>query len=491
MHSKNHRRLNSQVDDYYCLEKGSRGKEQIKILLVYPKVGSEAKEMSLHSPLSLLYLASYLKDYSIAIYDQRVDGIEKFQKLLAKKPICVGFSVMTGPQIKFSLELAELVKEYNIPTVFGGVHPSILPEQTKMDRRVDYVVVGEGELALRKLIDSLENGTQVDPIIRAEKIDLNSLSPLPYELIDVEKYIHSSAIEGRALPVLFSRGCPFACTFCCNPVITQRKWRTMNPDLAINQLMQLVDKYNLDSIIFWDENLTVNPNILNKFAASINGQFKWYAQSRINSLLKYDLEYLEKMGLWRLSCGIESGSPRMLEKIKKEETVEEYLEVNRRLAKTKISAWYNYIVGFPDETMDDLQMTIDLALQILDDNPNAVNSTFYLLVPYPGTEIGNLFAESDLMPNNYGEWSDFGRHNYDVKWHSPEMLKLYEKICFSSKFVGRKLSTLFPKNKELQVITNKMTEKWEKFDFYDEKEWNNLNDTGWRILQEMFGENAY
>lgn len=484
--------LKTNIADYYCCENGGLGREENKILLVYPKVGSEAQKVSLYPPLSLLYLASYLKDFSVAIFDQRVDRIEDFKALLEQKPVCVGFSVMTGPQIQFSLELAELARKMKIPTVFGGVHPSILPAQTKMDERVDYVVVGEGELAFRHLIERLVDKDEIDnPIIASEPIDLNKDLRLPYELVDVEKYIYSSAIEGRALPVLFSRGCPFACTFCCNPVITKRKWRSMDIELLLKQIDELVERYRLDSIIFWDENLTVHPKLVNGLAKRINGKFKWYSQSRINVLLKYDLAFLERMGLWRLSCGIESGSPRILELIKKEETVEEYIEFNRRLAKTNISAWFNYIIGFPDENIEDLKLTVKLAMQILDENQNANNSTFFMLVPYPGTEIGDRLISSNIFPDTFEGWADFGRYNFNAPWYDPEMLKLYKRICFSSKFVGRKILRLFPTDRALKEMVMVMSEKWRNFDFYRDEEWEKLENSGWEILNRLFGENAY
>ena len=483
--------MGTYIKDYCCCEKGNQGREKYKILLVYPKVGSEAKNVSLFIPLSLLYLASYLKEFSVAIFDQRVHGIEKFQKLLDQKPLCVGFSVMTGPQIKSSLALAEIVKEADILTVFGGVHISILPEQTQRDIRVDYVVVGEGELAFRKFIESLIDGKKIGPVISDKNTDLDISPSLPYELVDIEDYVYSAPLEGRTLPTTFSRGCPFECTFCCNPVITHKKWRTMDIDLATERLYQVVNKYNLDGVIFWDENLTVNPEVLNKLAKNINAKFEWFAQSRVNTLLKYDLNFLKKMGLSRLSCGIESGSPKILKKIKKQEQVEEYIEVNRRLAQTGINVWYNYIVGFPYEEVDDVAMTVRLAIRMLDENPNAVNSTFYLLVPYPGTEIAREFLKSDVLPDTFEGWSDFGRHNFNVGWHEPEMLNLYERICFSSKFVGRKMLEIFPDDEDVKVITKDMTDKWRNFDFFDDKEWKKTNNRGWEVLRKLFGEHAY
>lgn len=477
---------------YYCLEKGSAGREKYKILLVYPKVGSEAKNVSLFPPLALLYLASHLKEFSVAIFDQRVDDIKRFDELLAQRPLCVGFSVMTGPQIKFSLELADNVKEKGIPTVFGGVHPSILPEQTKEDMRVDYIIVGEGELGFRNLIESLADNKKIGPIIKEGKaVDLNNAPVIPYELVDVEEYVYSGAIQGRALPVVFSRGCPFACTFCCNPILTNRKWRTMDVGLITRQLHELGDTYNLESVIFWDENMTVDPHMVNELAKGMGGRFKWLAQSRMNMLLKLDLGYLETMGLVLLSCGIESGSTRILDKIKKEEKVEEYREANRLLAKTAISAWYNYIVGYPFETVEDLKLTVELAMQMLDENPHANNNTFYILVPYPGSEIASFINDSNMLPRSFREWADFGRYNFNVNWHTPDMLKLYERVCFSSKFVGRKLLRLFPQDQGLKDLSRVFSDKWRQFDFCDNKEWEYLQRSGQEVLRKLFGDNAY
>jgi radical SAM superfamily enzyme YgiQ (UPF0313 family) len=176
--------------------------------------------------------------------------------------------------------------------------------------------------------------------------------------------------------------------------------------------------------------------------------------------------------------------------IKKEETVAEFVESNRMIAKTNISVWYNYIIGFPEETIEDVKLTVKLAMQMLDENPNAVNSTFYLLTPYPGTEIGEKYLK-DQMPTTLEGWATFGRHNFTANWHSPETLKLYERIYFSSKFVGRRLMGVFPKDTELRDLAAEMVSKWREFDFADDAEWNDLTKRGWKVLKRLFGANAY
>jgi radical SAM superfamily enzyme YgiQ (UPF0313 family) len=181
----------------------------------------------------------------------------------------------------------------------------------------------------------------------------------------------------------------------------------------------------------------------------------------------------------------------MLEVIKKDEKIEEYIETNHRLAKAEINVWYNYIVGYPDETMEDLRMTINLAIQMLKDNPWANNSTFYLLTPYPGAAIADNEQMKAGMPNSLEGWADFGRHNFAANWHQAEMLKIYSRVCFSSKFVGRRLITAFPNDKELALFMKELLVKWEKFDFINDSEWEEINKKGWSILKNLFGVNAY
>ncbi len=461
------------------------------VVLVYPRLGADAKNMNLHPPIPLLYLASVLNDYDVHIFDQRVDTPERFEKLLTSNPICVGFSIFTGIQIKHALDLAEKVCQRGIPTVFGGVHATILPEQTAADKRVDYVISGDGERAFGKLLEDLAAGKKPDRVLHAEnmtQVDLDSIPSLPFELVDVENYINSAVLNGRSLPFLFSRGCPYKCTFCCNPVISGGKWRRMSVETAIDRLDEMVAKYKLDGIFFLDENITSNSNVMNEIASKINGRFQWYAQARADSLLKYDLSFLKQMGAYCFGSGLESGSPRILEKIRKNEAIEDYILANRRLADAKVGVWYNYITGYPGETVEELKMTIDLALRMLDENPGACNNTFYLLTPYPGTEIGDSMKEN--MPDTLEGWADFGRHNYNAQWHTPQNMKRYQRIGFSSKFVGRRLAQRFD-NPNLHALAEEMTLKWRNFDFDSDSQWDSLTKRGWEVLKSLFGKNAY
>ena len=220
---------------YRCLKEDGSNKD-IKVLLAFPNTGADAKGYSVNPPIPLLYLASCIKDFSVAIYDQRVDSPQIFEKLLKEGPICVGLTCMTGIQIQHALELSEIAKRNGIITVFGGIHPSLLPEQTQKDHRVDYVIAGEGEISFRKLLISLKKRESVKPVLYGERIDLNKLPAQPYEHLDVEQYTHVHQLPGRHLPFIFSRGCPSSCTYCCNVALYHSKWRTKNIEDALGEL---------------------------------------------------------------------------------------------------------------------------------------------------------------------------------------------------------------------------------------------------------------
>ncbi len=114
-----------------------------------------------------------------------------------------------------------------------------------------------------------------------------------------------------------------------------------------------------------------------------------------------------------------------------------------------------------------------------------------MLVPYPGTEIAKKYVRSNLLPQTFEAWADFGRYNFSVDWYTEEMKTIYERIYYSSKFTGKKLLEHFPRDKELEEYTTVLTRKWRNFDFYDNNEWLGLMEKGKRMLKKLFGEDAY
>jgi len=448
------------------------------VVLVYPNTGLDVRGVSVWLPLAVLQVAATIhRDYDVVIVDQRTsdDWRRDLAAALDEDTLCVGISSMTGTQIKGGLEAARAVRELDpaLPIVWGGNHPTLAPNSTARHPLVDVVVLGEGEDTFRRLVEALEKGhdwrglpnlafkrdgevvrtgTGTDP---AFFVDQDELPALPYHLVDVESYISGPLLFGRelrSLPYIGSVGCPYPCTFCCQPVLSSRRWRKQSPEVLLERTHELVQKYALDAIEFHDEEFFVDRKRGAAIAERIGGDYDWYVQTRMDDLLHLDLDLLERNGLRVVQPGLETGSPRILEPITKRETLDDFHGANRKLATTGIRSTYNFMMGYPTETDEDLIATVDLALQLLDENPNASISGFYVFVPYPGSELFDLAVRDGFVPPDTLEgWSAFNRQHLDTPWIK-ERRGTLEMLLYSSKFIdGQRLKRAFSGNPVAQI----------------------------------------
>lgn len=467
-----------------------------RIILVFPKTGFDSVRRAVDLPLSLLSIASTVyRDFEVKIIDQRIDGAwrKKLLSELEKNPLCVGISAMTGSQIAYGLEIARITREYvarsktETKIIWGGIHGTLLPEQTIQNENIDILVVGEGEITFRELLCALsvksslhdikgivfkDNGRIiVNP--ERERMNLEELPELPYDLVDIEDYVHSKSMitdkVNRVLPFISSRGCPYQCTYCCNPRLSALRWRTLTAEKTYEITKSLVTRYSLDGIVFHDENFLSDPERAMKIAGLINNQFTWSFQGRMDSLLTVDVEKLYDMGLRMVQPGIESGSDRILKLVKKGEERSVMDSANKKLAKTRIIPVYNFMIGFPGEEYDELMETVDFALKLLEDNENVEIAGFYILVPYPGTEIFNIALEEGFQPPScLEEWAKFDRQHNDTPWIKNK-INLLNNIMMSSKLLdGKRMAKLFgikPLMLPLKILGWYYRDQWKKHQF--------------------------
>ncbi len=216
--------------------------------------------LTLPIPISLLTISSYIKDdYNVIILDQRIDHNwrKTLKRLLDKNPLFVGIGVMTGKQILFSLEASKIIKKNsNVPVMWGGPHPSLLPKQTLKHPLIDYVIVGEGEITIAKFARALETGKNMkgikglgykhnkNPHVNNERsfLKMNDLPPTPYELIDMNKYL-SNKFGCRPIGIPASRGCPNRCAFCYDTTVHNSCWRSFSAERTLAEIDRVVKKY--------------------------------------------------------------------------------------------------------------------------------------------------------------------------------------------------------------------------------------------------------
>jgi len=407
-------------------------------------------------PWALLYVSSGLVEdkYDVAIIDQNTEVTwkKRLREKLQADTILVGVTAMTGLQINYALKFIREVKRLSkAPIVWGGAHASFFSRQTVMHPLVDYVIVGEGEQTIRELAFALKNKTDVSGIrglvhkrngkvlVNKERefTNLDDNKRVPYELIDVEKYIYKTDYARRNFEICTSRGCPHRCGFCYNVCYNKGKWRTMNVEKILENLKEMVEKYQLDGINWREDNFFVDKKRVEAICRAIidSGlKVKWHCDSRIDYFDKYDdpfIELLVSAGCARITFGIESGSPKVLRKIQKDIEVDQVIRVNQKMKRHGIKCMYHFSFGYIGETMDDVIMTVRLADRLIRENPNAGIWPPSIYTPYPGTPLFDEAVKNGFkVPEKLEDFETLVWAKANIPWLTKEEAKKIRAVSY-------------------------------------------------------------
>ena len=371
--------------------------------------------------LGIAYLSSYVKKHGheTELIDYTWGGTvyNCLDKIKNVSPDIVGFSPRTG-EYPFCISLAEKIKEQypDIPIIFGGVHPTIAPEETINNKNIDIVCIGDGEDALIELLDNLENNQKIIKIKNLwlkinKKIIKNPVRPLikstdnlPYpdrKLFDYERYLNSN---GHDVEVLASRGCPYNCSYCitsCLRSLYKDKGtysRTRSVENIIKEIKELTKEYKINRISFHDEMFTVNKNWVREFAKkySDNFSFPFMCNARVETLNEEVCDLLKKAGCSSLNVGIEAGNPKIRREVLNRRMSNEAIITGFKIAHEKGLRIYAYnMIGIPYETSDNIKETINLNRIV---KPDDLQATIFQ--PYPGTKLYTLCKEKKWLKND-------------------------------------------------------------------------------------------
>lgn len=436
-----------------------------KIILFFPKINADA----LLLPASVLYVAAPLiqNGYEVKIIDQRVE--ENWREVLINElktnPLAVGISAMTGRQIFYGIEVSEIIKNNSDAcVVWGGVHPSLLPEQTLRNKYIDFVVIGEGEKTFLNLIKAIENGGDYENVRGlgykkdnniflnqlADFINLDDLPPLPYHLLDIEKYIakHSfaSGRPGRNIAFYTSRGCPHTCSFCYNQKFNKRKWRGESAEHIIARIKDLIEKYQITALEIEDDEFFANFERAKKIAELILSndlKIEIFTTCRIDYVVNFMdekfLDLIRRAGFKALAFGVESGSPKIQKSINKRITNEQVLTAVLKLKKASIESKYYFMVGFPCETKEDVYATADLIGKMKEANHEIRIASPRIYTPYPGTDLYELSVKQGFKtPLSLEEWANYDFNTVKTPWVNKRLEKIIRNVIFLNKFMGLK-----------------------------------------------------
>jgi len=333
---------------------------------------------------------------------------ELIQQIIEKKPDFVGFSVFTLNYQRI-LKIAHLLKRKkpNIPIIFGGIHPTSVPEIVIKEKCVDMICVGEGEEALSELLNN-PNSTNIKNIWFKQKNKIiknpcrpliDNLDDLPFPDKDLFYKIYPGFFEDYY--TISSRGCPFACTYCGNNVIQNvykglgKKIRRRSPKNIVDELVLAKEKYHPKKVTFVDDVFVQDLDWLKEFAKLYKKKVNLpYAMLTHPSFLSLEIaKLLKKSGCYFLLFGIQSASEKTRREIlNRFESNDQISKAAQNCHRAGLKFSIDHIFNIPTEGLPEYKEAVNFYYQL---NPTIINA--YWLQYFPKTEIVNIAVKHKLL----------------------------------------------------------------------------------------------
>ena len=350
--------------------------------------------------------------------------LETERRIFDASPDLIGVTCNSGNMDAARLLVGRL-KSRGLPIILGGSHPTVLPEQSIDYTGADMVAMGEGELTLRNVMEAIQQGgdfskvpslawkcngrVTVNP--RGDLIkDIDGL-PLPdRSLIDRSAYFGEVIMTGR--------GCPFDCAYCASRNIWGRRVRLRSVESVIQELEILKKEagaFEISEEIAdarpgrWvvkvlDDTFTVNRkrtlDLLDQIVDRGLNRFEFTGGVRADTLDELMVSKMAAANFRRVTLGVESGSPRILKMIRKGETNEDVRRAVGLLRDAGIYSHAFFMIGLPGETLEDIELTKKLIMEVRPDHVE-IN----MVTPYPGTDIfEKLMPEDPFKIDRWYRW---------------------------------------------------------------------------------------
>ena len=359
-------------------------------------------------PMGMGYVAGYLEQQGepLVVYDEEVDDKpfdeQRLEELISREnappPYVFGFSCVTAGQHRAE-NMARMIREEYPDSliVFGGVHPTLVPEDVLEHAPTDVVVLGQGEQTMQEVLVAFrEKGGDFSDIPgvvykkaghfvhtppRTKFLSLNDMPDFPYHFF--EDYIERYDLGW----VVSSYGCPFDCVFCSQRAITGVRVTYSDDEKVLRQIELLVNRYNVKHIWFADDNLSIKKKRILGLCDAIverglHKKVSFDAQTRADGVTPEVLAAMKRANFRTISYGIEVASDRLMEKINKSETVEDCVNAVRMSKEAGLDVAGTFILGWPDETDEERRACFDMARMLDLDVARFNNAT-----PYPGTAL--------------------------------------------------------------------------------------------------------
>lgn len=379
------------------------------------------------------------------------------ERSVASRANIIGLTGFTSDLVDV-MDLARMIrKRSNARIIVGGVHANLAPGDffAFEDSPIDIVVVGEGEETLLELLEAQRRGGGLDSIagvvyrdndqvihtdLRQSRFDLEAL-PLPaYHKLDMKYYLAPQRNLVRyillsGVHVITARGCPYSCTFCANRL---RKVRYRPVDAVVQELQMLKETYDIDGFYILDDTFTIRAQRVIEFCDQMKKEkldIIWGMEGRVNQFGDGVYNALKEAGCIQIDFGVESGSQRALNRVKKGIKVVDTERIFAKCRQDGIRTLANIMFNLPEETEQDVKDTLSLMRQI-----KATTYGLNLTVPLIGTEIYEEYVKPPLKIEEYRLFADERAYHsiidprFKLAFHNLDLERLYTRVLIQFTF---------------------------------------------------------
>lgn len=423
------------------------------------------KDKYLEYPVYLAYIVAVLEEagVEVAFLDAVMEemSIADFSDAVAElRPDLIVIECST-PSIYYDLESARAAKESCVGTFVAliGSHPTFFHEQILTENpAVDAVVRGEAEITVRDLALSLAEDGNLSKVQgltyrRGDDVLVNPPRPLAEDLdsmpfparhiVRQEGYRAAIYSGDRPTAMVSSRGCPHHCVYCLWPdTLYGHKFRARGAANVVDEMEHVVREYGVDEIYFDDDCLTQNKKRVLEMCRLLverGVDLKWIVQARVDTVDREVLAAMKEAGCHYVLFGVESGSPKMLEIMKKRITLDRVRQAFKDCRELGIKTQAYFLFGVPGETKETIEETIEFAKEI-----DADSTQFAIAIPHPGTQLYQTCVDNGWLV--FDSWEDFAAENSLIETEEltredveRARIHAYRSYYFSPKFVTRSL----------------------------------------------------
>ena len=407
----------------------------MKVLLINPPIENtiasimpkELEEgLDFLPPLGLMYIAAYLEKetlHRVEILDCPVEKIshnELKEEIKKRNPDVIGITAMTFTLIDV-IKTARTAKEVNpkIKIILGGPHVIIFPEETMKIGEVDFLILGEGERTIKPLLENINRPEELKKIkglvfrhngeiINTGRSDfIENLNDLPFparHLTPYKKYFSVLSPRRPVTTMFTSRGCPYKCLFCDRPQLG-KNFRAHSAKNVVNEMVEC-QKMGIKEIFIYDDTFGVDRQRVLNICSEIKKReltIAWDIRTRVNTVDEEILKSLKDAGCQRIHYGVEAGTQKILNVLRKGITLEHVEKAFTLTKKVGIQTAGYFMIGSPTETKNDILETIKLMKKI---DPDYVHVT--ITTPFPATDLYEMAMSEKIITNDV--WRNFAKN---------------------------------------------------------------------------------